>query len=64
MHCLINDQLIHRLERAEHLVRADLQTARLKALEFELIADQLGEQAEILSKARIELYQAKQSEDN
>ena len=53
----INQQLINRLERAEHLIRADLATARLKAIEYEIIADDLSEQAEILSNARIELWQ-------
>lgn len=53
----LNQQLIQRLERAEHLVRADLADARLKSLEFEIIADTLSEQAKILSNARIELWQ-------
>jgi len=60
----INHKLINRLERAEYLIRADLADARLKALEYEIIADELSEQAEILSNARIELWEnAKKSHD-
>lgn len=47
--------LLDRLERAEHLVRAELVSYRLVAKRYELHVKQLAEQADILRHAQIEL---------
>ena len=47
--------LLDRLERAEHLVRADLASARLAAKQAELVAKQLSEQADILRIAQCDI---------
>lgn len=62
-----NYNLMNRIERAEHLVRADMLSARIKAHEFELQADELSEQAKLLEVARNqlwdEIFRPKKSED-
>ena len=49
-------QLITRLERAEYLIRADIASTRLLALQLEDNIEQLSAQAEILSNARMQLW--------
>lgn len=51
-----NFELINRLERAEHLVRADAITNRLMAEEYTKKAEQLREQADLLYRAHMQLW--------
>ena len=56
--CLINPtyNLMNRLERAACLIRADMLSARIKAHELELQAEELSEQANLLNDARNQLW--------
>lgn len=53
----IDFNLLYRLERAEHLIHAEILTYKLAELNVELKTDELTEQAEILRRAQNELWQ-------
>lgn len=59
---MIDIQLSNRLERAEYSIRVDWLTLQILIHHLELKADELSEQANILSQARIKLWENKNND--